>query len=179
MSPAKLQPAVLGGLAIGVLSALPFVNIVNLCCCAWVVFGGALATYLMQQNHPGPVDAGDGAIVGLMAGALGAIIGSLLTIPIAMAMGPFQADMLREVLENTQDMPPEVRNWFERWSGGMATGAAVGVGFIFSALISLFFYSLFGMLGGLLGAVMFRKNTPPPPPPVSGFQPPPLPPNFT
>ena len=54
MTPAKLQPALLGGLTIGVLSALPVINLAN-CCCAWILFGGALAAYLMQQSHPEPI----------------------------------------------------------------------------------------------------------------------------
>ena len=41
MNPAapKLQPALYGGLFIGVLSALPLINIGN-CCCLWVIGGG-------------------------------------------------------------------------------------------------------------------------------------------
>src|SRR5262245_66576869 len=105
MSPAKLQPALLGGVAIGVLSALPLVNIGNLCCCAWVVFGGALAAYLMQQNHPQPINAGDGAVVGLMAEAIGAVVGSALASPLSLAMGLFQSQMLTNVLERTMDLP--------------------------------------------------------------------------
>ena len=141
MSPAKLQPALLGGVAIGVLSALPVVNIGNLCCCAWVVFGGALAAYLMQQNFPAPVGAGDGALVGLMAGAIGAVVGSILAIPISMAMGPFQLQILDRIMEGSRDMPPEVREIFEQMRGGMAGGAMLGVAFIFSLMFTLFFYS--------------------------------------
>ena len=55
-APPKLQPALFGGLFIGVLSALPIINIGN-CCCLWVIGGGVLATYLMQQNHPYPIAA--------------------------------------------------------------------------------------------------------------------------
>jgi len=63
MNPApKFQPALFGGLFIGVLSALPIINIGN-CCCLWVIGGGVLATYLMQQNHPYPIAAADGALV--------------------------------------------------------------------------------------------------------------------
>lgn len=171
MVPEKLQPALLGGVAIGVLSALPVINIVNLCCCAWVVAGGALASHLMQQNHPAPINAGDGAIVGLLAGALGAIVGTVLSVPIAMMMGPFQLQMMERVMQGAQDMPPEVRSIFEQMQGGMG-GAALGIGFIFSLLFSLFFYSIFGLFGGLLGAVIFRKDAPPPPPPSAGFDPP-------
>src|SRR5687768_5974073 len=112
MSPAKLQPALLAGIAIGVLSALPVVNIVNLCCCGWVVFGGALAAYLMQQNHAAPVTTGDGAIVGLLAGVIGAGVGSVLAVPISYALGPFQSQMLERILSGAQDMPPEVRSIF-------------------------------------------------------------------
>jgi hypothetical protein len=172
MSNAMLQPVLLSGLAIGVLTSLPVVNIVNLCCCAWVVFGGALASYMLQQNQPGPITAGDGAIAGLLAGAAGAVIGSVLAVPIAMMMGPFQIEMMERVLESSRDLPPEVRAWFEQWRSGAMTGAAIGIGFILSLIFTLFVYSIFGLLGGLLGAVLFKKNTPPPPPPVTGFEPP-------
>ena len=37
------RSAALGGLFIGVLSALPIVGAANCCCCLWVVSGGALA----------------------------------------------------------------------------------------------------------------------------------------
>jgi len=181
MVPAKLQPALLAGVAIGVLSALPVINFVNLCCCAWVVAGGALASNLMQQNHPAPINAGDGAIVGLMAGAIGALVGTVLSVPVAMMMGPFQMQMMERVLQGAQDMPPEVRSILEQMQGGMGGAAAMGIGFVFSLFFSLFFYSIFGLFGGLLGALIFRKDAPPPPPP-SGFtpptfNPPPLPPS--
>jgi len=37
-------------LVIGVLSALPVINIANFCC-AWILFGGGLLPYLLQQNN--------------------------------------------------------------------------------------------------------------------------------
>ena len=172
MNPSKLQPALLAGVAIGVLSALPVVNLANFCCCAWVVAGGALAAYLMQQNLPAPLSTGDGAIVGLMAGAIGALVGAVLSIPISLALGPFESEMLDRILAGAQEMPPEVRSIFEQMRGGMGTGMMIGAAFLFSLMFSLFFYSIFGVLGGILGTVMFRKNVPPPPPPPpAGFEP--------
>jgi len=56
-----------------VLSALPIVGAANACCCLWVVSGGLLAAYLLQQDRQQPITAGDGAIVGLLAGISGAI----------------------------------------------------------------------------------------------------------
>ena len=85
MTPAKTQPALLGGVVIGVLSALPVINLAN-CCCAWILFGGALAAYLMQQNHPEPIMIGDGAIVGLLAGVVGAFVWLIVSVPISVVM---------------------------------------------------------------------------------------------
>ena len=86
----RLQPALWGGVFIGVLSALPIVNFANCCCCLWVLVGGALAAYLRQQNNPYQIDAAEGAIVGLMAGAIGGIVYSVLSIPVQILTGPLQ-----------------------------------------------------------------------------------------
>jgi NAD/NADP transhydrogenase beta subunit len=186
--PAKLQPALLGGVAIGVLSALPVINIAN-CCCAWILFGGALAAYLMQQNHPEPIQAGDGALVGLMAGVVGSFVYLIISVPISLAMGPLNTQMMQRVLRSSQDMPPEVREMFEAMSGG----PAIGIGLVLGFFVMLFLSSLFGMLGGIFGALMFKKDPPSPPPPPPGgfggtsapstftpptFTPPPLPPSL-
>jgi hypothetical protein len=168
MAPAKLQPALLGGVVIGVLSALPVINLAN-CCCAWILFGGALAAYLMQQSHPEPIMAGDGAIVGLLAGAIGAVVWVIVSVPITLAMAPFQAAMTRDVLSNARDLPPEMAALLERFSGG----ATIGIGLVVGFFVMLVICTLFGMLGGLFGALMFRKSPPPmippPIPPPSAF----------
>ena len=103
MTPSKTQPALLGGLTIGVLSALPVINLAN-CCCAWILFGGALAAYLMQQNHAEPIMIGDGAIVGLLAGVIGALVWVIVSVPITLAMAPFQAAMTQDFLSNARDL---------------------------------------------------------------------------
>src|SRR3712207_3305780 len=74
MSAPKLLPALLGGLFIGVLSSLPIVKIGNVCCCLWVISGGVLAAWVMQQNTTRPVTPGEGALVGLLAGLVGAAV---------------------------------------------------------------------------------------------------------
>ncbi len=52
---AMLKPALMGGLVMGVLSALPGVSLGNCCCCAWLVTGGLVAAYLLQSNTPEPI----------------------------------------------------------------------------------------------------------------------------
>jgi hypothetical protein len=165
MNPAKLQPALYGGLAIGVLSALPVINIAN-CCCAWILFGGGLAAYLMQQNHPEPIQVGDGAIVGLLAGLVGAFVWLVASVPISLAMAPLQSRMTEQMLRNVTDMDPQLRAMLESMSGG----PTIGIGLLFGFFLMLVVSTLFGMLGGLFGALMFKKSAPP-------VVPPPMPPS--
>ena len=158
MDPNRLQPALYGGLFIGVLSALPIVSMGNCCCCLWVIAGGALAAYLRQQNSAFQVQASEGALVGLLAGFIGGIVAAILSIPMQLLMSGFQQQIMDRMLSNP-DMTPEVRNIIERFGAGSAFRAVSAVG---SVVVS----TVFGMLGGLLGVAMFKKkNAPPPPPP--------------
>ena len=151
----RLQPAFWGGLFIGVLSALPLVNAGNCCCCLWVISGGALAAYLRQQSSPAQIDAAEGALVGLMAGAIGGVIATVLSIPFQLYVGPYQRELMDRILANNPDVPPEARDYVQRFAGGTAFRL---VGMVVSLVIDV----IFGLLGGLLGVAIFKKNTPPP-----------------
>ncbi len=154
----RLQPALWGGLFIGVLSALPLVSAGNCCCCLWVLMGGALSAYLRQQNNPYQIDAAEGAIVGLMAGALGGVVYALLSIPLQMLAGPMQAEWMERVLSSNPDVTPEMRDMVERLT--TSSGAH-----LVTSIVSIVVYSVFGLLGGLIGVAIFKRNLPPPPPP--------------
>jgi hypothetical protein len=151
----RLQPAFWGGLFIGVLSALPLVNAGNCCCCLWVICGGALAAYLRQQSSPVQIDVAEGALVGLMAGAIGGVIATVLSIPFQLYVGPYQRELMDRILANNPDVPPEARDYVQRFAGGTAFRL---VGMVVSVIIDI----IFGLLGGLLGVALFKKNTPPP-----------------
>jgi hypothetical protein len=154
-SPPKLLPGVLGGLFIGVLSALPFVSVAN-CCCLWVITGGFLAAWVQQQNHDLPITAVDGAIVGLLAGFFGGIVHYLVAMPLEMFLGTLMSGMPDNFMRTRQDMPPEVR----RVMNDLGPQGILLIGsFIFGG-VSL----VFGMIGGILGAVMIKKPKPPGPP---------------
>src|SRR5436309_7480234 len=96
-----VQPALYGGLVMGVLSALPIISAGNLCCCLWVVTGGLVAAYVLQQREPTPITPGDGALVGLMAGIVGAFVGLVISIPVTFLMAPMERQIVQRVLENS------------------------------------------------------------------------------
>jgi len=153
-TPPRLQPALLGGALIGVLSALPVVGWLNTCCCLWVVIGGAIALWISQSNHPYPVTAADGALVGLLAG----LVGGLVAIPLNMVFEPVQRQLILRMINSTQaEIPPQFRAMMENTQRGPIV-------VIFSGLFMTVVYAIFAMLGGLLGVALFKKKDASPPP---------------
>ena len=150
----RFQPALLGGLFIGVLSSLPFVGAANVCCCLWVVAGGVLTAYLQQQAQPDPIEAGDAALGGLVAGLVGAVITILVGQLLLSITGPMVQEQIRRALESNPDVPPEVRDMVIR----LTTGGGIA---LLQAAIYLPVYAIFGLLGGLLGMAFFKKKLPP------------------
>jgi hypothetical protein len=157
-APGKIQPALYAGVAMGVLSALPLINLGNCLCCLWVIGGGALAAYLMQQNHPYPIESADGALVGLVAGLIGGAICGIIVIPIAMAMAPFQQQILDRITSNS-DVPPEMKTMIENMTRGGVLGAMAIVGIFIRAIV----FAIIAMIGGLLGVALFKRKDLPPP----------------
>ena len=164
------QPALIGGLVMGVLSALPLIAAGNVCCCLWVVGGGLLAAYIFQQNQTVPITPGDGALVGLLAGLIGAVVQALLSIPISLIIGPMEREMMQRLIEMVGTLPPEMRDTLERYGRGEQSGVLLIVSRIVAFMFWLFIGAIFSTLGGLLGAAIFRKQPPPAtidvPPPI-------------
>jgi hypothetical protein len=147
------QPALIGGAVVGVLSALPIISVANLCCCLWVITGGAVAAYVLQQNQQGPITPGDGALAGLFAGLTGAVIYLLLSIPITLLMAPVERVMMERVIESGR-LPPEFQAYVGTYTGGAVRLVA---GFFFMVVVG----AIFSTIGGLIGAAVFKKTVPP------------------
>lgn len=142
----KLKPALLGGLIVGILSAIPFINY---CCCIWSIGGGALAAFLYIKSSPVPVSMGDGAVTGGLAGVVGGIIYLVLGLPIALVFG--MAAMQDSLNRSGVDLPI---------SGFLMMIVAGIVGAIILAILAT--------LGGVIGTAIFEKRkgdggAPPPP----------------
>ncbi len=158
-SPSKLQPALIGGVALGVASAIPFLNCLNCACCALAIGGGFLASALYFKDAvPAPQPPyGDGAVLGAMAGVIGAFTASIVSIPfqlLSSSLG-FQPDIsqIEEALGD-QEIPPIVQQFMEAmFSGGFAIGAIL-IGLVFNLVL----FTIFAMIGAIIGVAVFNKK---------------------
>ena len=161
----KLKPALIGGVVLGLLSAIPFVNWVNICCCLWAILGGMLASYLYIKSSPTPVGAGDGAILGVLAGLVGAVVSFVLGVPIQLLVGTAINGLL---IGFVADMNPSQAEMLRQQ---MLAGQTIA-GAIVNGLVGGVFLFIFSIIGGLLGVPIFEKRkgnmTPPPPPNMGG-----------
>ena len=176
--PSKTQPALVGGLVIGLLWAVPFLNLINFCCCLGVMAGGALAGWMLIKRSPVlPVSSGDGAVVGLLAGLVGAGVYLVLGIPISLVFNQAGLSVVRSILDQMNNpeihraMEEAIRNSQNQGLAERLVGALVG--WLITSVISVGFSTV----GGLIGVALFekRKGQQSPPQAPSGFPPGPPP----
>lgn len=160
---AKLKPALIGGVTLGVASAIPILNCLNCACCALVIGGGFLASYLYMKDTPQPPTPpyGDGAMLGAMTGAVGAVVSTILSIPLTMmaaSMGFGQTDL--EGLEEAFG-DPEAAAQVERMMSFLQPGEITAISVASSFFFNLVLYAVFAIIGALIGVAVLHKKAPP------------------
>jgi hypothetical protein len=169
-----LKPALIGGIALGILSALPIIGMFNCICCAWVLIGGLLAAYLYIKESSVPVSLGRGAALGLITGAAGAVIFALFSIPILLLSGGPGGYNFAAKLQQQMDKMPNVPAETRQAMQALASHGEMAVLFIiFGFFLCLIVFALFAMIGSTVGVALFEKRTIGNPPPNPPFVPPP------
>lgn len=167
--PNIVTPALVGGVAFGVASALPLVNFVNCACCALVIGGGMLAAHLFLRDYPPhlpPVTYGDGAVLGVLTGVFGGFVWTVVELPLSffklrLGGGFGEMERVRETLSDPQ-IPPALREFLT--SLAYADGLTLGMA-IFSVAVNLLVGVVFATIGAILGVALFGKRASHPVPP--------------
>ncbi|HUQ32100.1 MAG TPA: hypothetical protein VM095_08265 [Pyrinomonadaceae bacterium] len=173
----KLRAALIGGLVIGLLSSIPYVRMGNVICCLWVVLGGALASYLYIKKSTIPVGVGEGALLGVIAGAIGWAFEIIVGVPLTILTGYPELRFMVNLLERVDPQKAEAY----RQNAEILMSRPFAEQFFYSAfslqtLLGLLITLAFAMVGGLVAVPLFEKRkTDAPPPPPSSFPPPPPP----
>ena len=145
----RMKAALIGGALIGLMSLIPFLNT---CCCLWAIGGGVLAVFMYLPKSTVPMRPGDGAVLGVMAGGVGALIYLVVTIPVTLLFSMAEIAQIEDQVRGRGIELPLT---------GMAL-ILVGVVAMSVALVA------FAAIGGMIGVPLLEKRgagTPPPPPP--------------
>jgi hypothetical protein len=158
------KPALIGGVLLGILSALPIIGLFNCVCCAWVIAGGILAARLYVKDSPVAVTLGRGALLGLLTGFIGSIVSTIFSIPLnflSSSSGMNLIEQLRERMKTMPNVPPETQALLDTLSNRSDINALM---LIFGLIFTLIVFCLFAMLGSTIGVSIFEKRkvgTPP------------------
>jgi len=159
--PEYLVPALIAGAVAGVFSGIPFVNCL---CCLWIIGGAMLAAHMLAKNTPGPLTAGDGAIVGALTGIVAATVDALMSVPLRPINEAFVRRFMESLARVAGQLPPGLQDLMQRRT---STGFSLA-GFFLGLFLSAAIFAVLGVLGGVIGISLFgRKKTPAPPPPAT------------
>lgn len=172
-APSMLKPALISGVAFGIAGSIPYLGAINCFCCALIVGGGLMASFLYSKDcrKAGVTfGAGNGATIGVLAGlTAGATTGILdLIVSRTVGLGDWQ-DAIDQLQAAGAEIPPET---LDQITGFMESSGPMVISllWIFLLLVAGVF---FGTISGLIGGSIFKveevrpgmyTQTPPPPP---------------
>jgi hypothetical protein len=164
--PDLLKPTLIAGLVFGLAASIPGLNLLNVCCCSLVWGCGFFAAYLYAGASRVAGVAfrpGNGALVGLVAGAFYALAATIFGTIASLLFGPAIVEFAARMVERLPEVPPFVHEMMDqaRESAGKLQPVQMIFGFLFSVLVG----AVFSTLGGLIGGAVFKHEPPPPPPP--------------
>jgi hypothetical protein len=152
------MPALVGGALAGLLTALPFLSCF---CCLWIIGGAMLAAHLLAKRSAVSLTPGDGAIVGIFAGIVAAVVEAFVSLPFDAMNREFVQKFMDQFSQFFEELPEGWESWIDR--AGAGTSLAL---FMLGLLMSAVVFAAFGALGGVIGASLFGKKPPASPPGV-------------
>jgi hypothetical protein len=146
---AVIFSALIAGVIAGVLNSIPLI-----CCglCAWLLLAGFIAVplYQMFDKPARTLTASQGLILGLLAGVVAAIVASVF----GLLKGSVSIDEALAAVRTYDQLAPLVP--YMEQASRLGGGSLVS---LWSMLCNLVLYSIIGLLGGLIGAAVFKKNS--------------------
>jgi asparagine N-glycosylation enzyme membrane subunit Stt3 len=162
--PSMMMPAVYGGLIMGVLYGVPYLNFINCCCCAGVLAGGFLSVFFYKNellpNMP-PLEASDALKLGALSGVIGGVFGTIIAQGAQVLTGQDVQAELDELLDQMNN--PDAEAFVQMFVSFFDSPFFL----ILSLVFSIFICVMFGLLGGLIGYAILKPkqpmmNVPPP-----------------
>jgi hypothetical protein len=148
------------GVVMALVSKIPILGCINICCAAGIWGSGILAIWIYRMSNkaqPG-LTIGQGILLGVLAGAVGAVLvsiwGGLSTLIFGGMSNAAYMDYLNQIPGAADSLDASSRQMIEQF-------AATSGNIFFSTCCNFVVYPLFGMIGGLIGTALIWKNNPP------------------
>ena len=156
--PDRLMPALYGGLIIAGISAIPGLNLINVCCCAGILLGGFLAVFFYKQElapDMDPLTSNDCVRLGALTGVIAAVAGTVISVLVMLIFGNIAIEMMMKIIHRMNvELPANVEEMINQ---GMEEKISI-FGVVFSLFLNLLIDVIFSILGSLIGWSVFKPK---------------------
>ena len=160
--PSKFTPVIISSTVIIIISLFPFLNFINLLCCAGVIIGGAAGTaYYNNQlkKTGGQIQYKDGVAIGVLSGIISALIVVIGTTVMTMLVkqNPIP-EIYRMIDMQGLNIPPEIDKFLQQISDEYSKrGFSITLTLV-TLVVDLISYPIFSAIGGMLAVQIFGKK---------------------
>jgi hypothetical protein len=162
MQPSKFTPVIISSFVIVVISLFPFLNFVNLLCCAGVILGGASGTaYYHNQltKTGGMIQYKDGVAIGVLSGIISALVVVIGTTLMTMIVSQNPIPEIYKIVDSQGfHIPPEADKFLQQISDEYAKNGFSITLTLISLVVDLISYPIFSAIGGMLTVAIYSKR---------------------
>ena len=162
MQPSKFTPVIISSVVIVVISLFPFLNFINLLCCAGVILGGAAGTayYHNQLNKTGGmIQYKDGVAIGVLSGIISALIVVIGTTLMTMIVNQNPIPEIYKIVDSQGfHIPPEAEKFLQQISDEYAKNGFSITLTLISLVVDLISYPIFSAIGGMITVAIYTKR---------------------
>lgn len=147
-----ISSSLLAGTVIALLSAIPYLSSLNLCCCLWHIVGGFWAAYLFWWSGK-KISLGQSIGIGIFTGIWTSFVYSILTAILWGAMSEqFLVQMNNILQSSSSEIPPEMMDLITELSSSPL------IMFLVVFAVTVMIFPVVITIGSIFGHLILKKK---------------------
>jgi len=160
--PNKFTPVLISTVVMTIIAITPFLNFINLGCCAGIMIGGAAGVVYYNNRLKAigeTVQYKDGAAIGVLSGFITAIVVVIATTLLSMLVkqNPIP-DIYKIIDQSGYPLPPNADEFLRKISDEYSKNGFSITLTIMTLIIDIVIYPLFGAIGAMLAVAIVGKK---------------------